>query len=149
MAFVNRAWRQGAGVEAISAGLLVAMATGAAGAAGQQLWAALTDLLRRQPRAGTAAGADPLPTGEAELAALSEASHDIERARALSEAMRQRAAHDAQFRSGLIQWQRSAEALRPADGAVTNTISGGNQKGPVLQGRDFFGVTFTDRGEGE
>ena len=28
------------------------------------------------------------------------------------------------------------------DGNVTNTISGGNQYGPVLQGRDFTGQTF-------
>ena len=32
--------------------------------------------------------------------------------------------------------------VRAAEGNVTNTISGGTQYGPVLQGRDFSNITF-------
>jgi hypothetical protein len=35
-----------------------------------------------------------------------------------------------------------AVPVRRGTGDVTNTISGGNQNGPVLQGRDFTGLTF-------
>ena len=35
-----------------------------------------------------------------------------------------------------------AEPVRASLGNVTNTISGGTQYGPVLQGRDFTNLTF-------
>jgi hypothetical protein len=35
-----------------------------------------------------------------------------------------------------------AQPVRDELGNVTNTISGGNQSGPVVQGRDFTSLTF-------
>ncbi|MET8861210.1 hypothetical protein ABZW95_34310, partial [Streptomyces sp. NPDC004579] len=54
-----------------------------------------------------------------------------------------RAAVDENFRTRLVDWQAQAKLVRTGDGAVTNTISGGTQNGPVVQGRDFSNLTFT------
>jgi hypothetical protein len=118
-------------MDPISASLLVAAATGAGGELGRQLWAALRGLVRTGPA-----------TGEAELTALSEAPHDMQRAHALSEALNRRADQDPSFRAHLTQWQQQAQLLRTGDGDTRNAISGGIQQGPVVQGRDFSGITF-------
>lgn len=132
-------------MDSISAELLVTMATGAAGEAGRQLWAALSGLVRRRPAEGEA----PEPvTGEVELASLAEAPHDVERARALSEALGLRAEQDPWFLDGLTRWHERARSLETGQGDTSNTISGGTQHGPVLQGRDFSGITFNDPGQG-
>lgn len=130
-------------MDPISAGLLVAIATGAAGEARTQLWAVLTGLVRRSPGDATAQP-DAISSnhGESELALFAESPNDLYRARALSEALRRRAAHDEYFRADLIQWHQRAQALRTGDGQTNNTISGGSQNGPVLQGRDFSGINF-------
>jgi hypothetical protein len=54
-----------------------------------------------------------------------------------------RAAVDTEFSAGLRQWHEQAKLVRTGDGDVHNTISGGTQYGPVLQGRDFSGLSFT------
>ncbi|MDH6551197.1 hypothetical protein M2161_003870 [Streptomyces sp. SAI-133] len=118
-------------MDPISASLLVAAATGAGGELGRQLWSALRGLVHTGPA-----------TGEAELTALSQAPHDVERARALSEALSHRAEQDPSFRAHLTQWQQQAQLLRTGDGDTHNAISGGTQHGPVVQGRDFSGITF-------
>lgn len=132
-------------MDPISAGLLVAMATGAGGEAGRSLWETLTGLVRRNPER------QPLPavrpTGEDELAALDESPYDRARARLLSEALTRRAQQDPAFRAALEQWNRQAQALRAGDGETANTINGGTQHGPVLQGRDFSGITFNSSAE--
>ncbi|MFF7639267.1 hypothetical protein [Streptomyces canus] len=110
----------------------MAAATGAGGELGRQLWSALRGLVKTGPA-----------TGEAELVALSEAPHDVERARALSEALSRRAEQDTSFRTHLTQWQQQAQLLRTGDGDTHNAISGGTQNGPVVQGRDFSGITFS------
>ncbi|CAL9508555.1 hypothetical protein SUDANB145_03569 [Streptomyces sp. enrichment culture] len=130
-------------MDPIAAGLLVAVATGAAGEAGRQLWDVLGRLVRRAPEPGDGTPDTRVPaTGEAELAALDEAPHDMERARRLSEALGHRAVHDSEFRAELAQWQHQARILRTGDGETSNTISGGVQHGPVLQGRDFSEIHF-------
>ncbi|MDQ0595685.1 hypothetical protein QF037_000030 [Streptomyces canus] len=130
-------------MDPISAALLVAIATGAAGEAGKQLWGGLAGLVRRRPAGETAelnaASSNP---GESELALLAQSPDDVDLARALSEALTHRAEHDEAFRAGLMQWHQQAQALRTGDGETKNTISGGNQSGPVLQGRDFSGINF-------
>ncbi|RST09520.1 hypothetical protein E2C00_01750 [Streptomyces sp. WAC05374] len=68
---------------------------------------------------------------------------DQGRAQSLSTALAVRAAVDEDFRTRLAAWQERAALVRTGDGAVTNTISGGTQNGPVVQGRDFSGLTFT------
>jgi hypothetical protein len=126
-------------MDPISAGLLVAVATGAAGEAGRQLWTALSDMIRRRtPDEGTSEPA----TGQAELVSLSEAPHDVTRAQELSLALSLRAQQDPRFAAALTQWRQQAQTLHAGAGDTTNTVSGGEQHGPLLQGRDFSGITF-------
>ncbi|MFJ6786721.1 hypothetical protein [Streptomyces angustmyceticus] len=133
-------------MDPISAVLLGSIATGAGGEAGKALWLRLTDLVRRKAQDEEAQ--PPVPsTGELELARLDEDPHAPERAQALSEALMRRAEQDSVFRAGLTQWHQQAQALRTGDGETSNTISGGTQKGPVLQGRDFSGINFNGPGQ--
>jgi hypothetical protein len=135
-------------MDPISAGLLVALASGAAGEAGRQLWVALNGLVRRRPPEADSgspeadSGSPEAAVGEAEVASLADAPRDVARAQALSEALGRRAAQDPSFRASVAQWHQQAQALRTGDGDVSNTISGGTQHGPVLQGRDFSGINF-------
>ncbi|MEV7939955.1 hypothetical protein AB0O82_27950 [Kitasatospora sp. NPDC088264] len=119
--------------------LLAALAGGAGGEAGKQVWAGLSALVRR-PFQRTD-GVPAVSSGEAELAALEQAP-DPEHAGALSTALAVRAALDSQFRTGLQQWHEQARVVRTGDGEVTSTISGGTFHAPVLQGRDFSGISF-------
>ncbi|MER7178779.1 hypothetical protein ABT404_04695 [Streptomyces hyaluromycini] len=134
-------------MDPISTSLLVAMATGAGGEVGRHLWSALRGLVRRNPAEG-AAGAQGPAVGEVELASLAEAPHDVERARVLSEALSRRAEQDPLFRAALAQWQQQAQPLHAGDGDVHNAVNGGTQSGPVIQGRDFFGINFNVPGQG-
>jgi hypothetical protein len=61
---------------------------------------------------------------------------------ALAEVLLARADGDPGFAGALQDWWDQAGPLREKTGNVTNTISGGTQYGPVLQGRDFTGLTF-------
>lgn len=123
-------------MDPVSVGVLAALAGGAGGELGRQAWATLSELVRRP--FGRQAGA-PAP-GEAELVALSEAPGEPARAEALSGALAARAAVDPEFAAALDSWRGRIPAL--AEGSVTNTVSGGTQYGPVIQGRDFSGITF-------
>ncbi|MGW0756923.1 hypothetical protein ACWD1Y_10605 [Streptomyces sp. NPDC002814] len=134
-------------MDPISVSLLVAVATGAGGEVGRQLWVALRGLVRRNPEEGAAGSPDPA-TGDVELASLSEAPHDVDRARALSEVLSRRAEQDPLFRANLTQWQQQAQMLHTGDGDTSNTINGGTQNGPVVQGRDFSGINFNAPGQG-
>jgi hypothetical protein len=116
--------------------MLAALAGGAGGELGRQAWATLSELVRRP----FSRQAESLVSGEAELVALSEAPGEPARAEALSGALAARAAVDPEFATALDSWRRQAPAL--PEGSVTNTISGGTQYGPVIQGRDFSGITF-------
>ena len=61
---------------------------------------------------------------------------------ALSQALLVRADADRDFRQELEAWWTQANQVCTDMGNVTNTISGGTQRGPVLQGRDFGNVSF-------
>jgi hypothetical protein len=74
------------------------------------------------------------------LVALSEAPGEPARAEALSGVLAARAAVDPEFAAALDSWRGQVPAL--VEGSVTNTVSGGTQYGPVVQGRDFSGITF-------
>ncbi|MGW9024951.1 hypothetical protein ACWGQ5_12085 [Streptomyces sp. NPDC055722] len=131
-------------MDPVSVGLLAALAGGAGGEVGRQAWAGLSALVRRPFRHGDGRGRAPVvSSGEAELVRLAEDPGDQGRAQALSTALAVRAALDEDFRTGLVSWQEEARLVRTGDGAVTNTISGGTQNGPVVQGRDFTNLTFT------
>lgn len=123
--------------------VLAAIAGGAGGTLGGQLWAGLSELLRRPFRQPHAAGdtSVTLPSGETELAALEHVPADERRAIALAEVLIARAGADSEFRTALTAWWEQASLLH-IGGDVTNTVSGGTFYGPVLQGRDFRGLTF-------
>ena len=123
--------------------VLAAIAGGAGGALGGQVWAGVSALVRRPFRRVHAGGeiTAQLPSGLAELAALEQAPADERRAVALAEVLVARAGADAGFREALEVWWEQASQIR-IGGDVTNTVSGGTQYGPVLQGRDFSGLTF-------
>lgn len=121
--------------------LLAALAGGAGGEAGRQAWTGLVSLVRRPFRRDGDAQDPAVSPGEAELAHLAQAPDDTARAQALSSALAARAALDTGFRASLLRWHERAESLRTGD--VHNEISGGHFAGPVLQGRDFSGLSFT------
>lgn len=134
---------RGAVMDPISAAALAALAGGVGGEAGRHAWQALSALIRRPFRQGEADGAPVVSSGEAELTALTQDPGETERAQRLSTALAVRAALDAEFRLALESWWRRAEPVSASQGAVTNRISGGTQHGPVVQGRDFSGLTIT------
>ncbi|MFE1897919.1 hypothetical protein [Streptomyces yangpuensis] len=119
-------------MDPVSVGLLVALAGGVAGEVGRQTWAGLSALVRR-PLGRDGGQAPDIGSGEAELTRLAADPGDQGRAQALSTALAVRAAVDEDFRAGLAAWQERAALLRAGDGAVTNSVSGGTQNGPVLQ----------------
>ena len=124
--------------------VLLAVATGVSEALGGQLWAGVVSLVRRPLRgrkepAGEVAAAQ---SGDAELIALQGSPDDQRKAVALAEVLLARAAADPGFDQALREWWVQAGPVREKTGDVTNTISGGTFSGPVLQGRDFTGLTF-------
>jgi hypothetical protein len=122
--------------------VLLAVATGVSEALGGQLWAGVVSLVRR-PLHGrkNPAGELPVGAGEAQLVAL-QGSPDQGKAVALAEVLLARAAADPGFDQALGEWWEQATPVREKTGDVTNMISGGTFSGPVLQGRDFTGLSF-------
>jgi hypothetical protein len=135
-------------VDAVTIGaVLLAIISGAGGELGSRLWEGVVSLVRRpfhhQPAiSGDAAAAAVVPAGETELAALQQAPGDQHKAVALAEALLARSGTDGEFRQALESWWQQAGPIRANTGNVANTISGGTQQGPVLQGRDFTNMTF-------
>ena len=132
-------------MDPVSVALLAALAGGAGGELGRQTWASLTALVRRPFTQGQR---EPLSdatvsSGQAELDRLQAEPHNTALAQALSMALTARTACDASFSAGLHQWYEQAKLVRTGDGEAHNTVSGGNQYGPVIQGRDFSGLSFT------
>ncbi|WP_313896784.1 hypothetical protein [Streptomyces sp. GC420] len=125
-------------------GLLTALAGGAGGEAGRQVWAVLSALVRRPfQRSEDASDGSATSSGEAELSRLEESPTDQLRAQALSTALAVRAAIDSGFHSSLEQWHEQAKLVRVGDGGVNNVISGGSFHGPTVLGGNFSGLTFT------
>jgi hypothetical protein len=125
--------------------VLLAIVSGAGSQLGTQLWQGVISLVRRpfhRKAVATGDAAALVPTGEAELAAVQQAPDNQRKAMALAEALLARSSADDEFRQALESWWQQAEPIRASIGNVTNTISGGTQHGPVLQGRDFSNITF-------
>ena len=124
--------------------VLLAVVTGVSEAFSGQLWAGVVSLVRRPGRREKAPGDDAVavPSGEAELAALQQAQGDRQKAVAMAEVLLTRADADDGFKQALLSWWGQAEPVRANIGNVTNTISGGTQYGPVLQGRNFSNLSF-------
>ena len=123
--------------------VLAAVVGGAGGVLGTQLWAGVSALVRRPFRRTHPTGdsTPALSSGAAELVALEQAPGDERRALALAEVLVARAAADSGFRDALARWWEQASQFH-IGGDVANTVSGGTFYGPVLQGRDFSGLTF-------
>ncbi len=123
--------------------VLAAIAGGAGGALGSQLWTGVCALVRRPFRRtqATEDSAVGLPSGEAELASLQQAPADLVHAVALAEVLVARAEGDSGFRQALEAWWAETTQIQVGGGSVANTVSGGTFSGPVVQGRDFIGLT--------
>ena len=137
--------RNGVYMDPVAIGaVLLAAITGASEALGGQLWSGVVSLVRRPLHHRTAAGKEvAVSSGEAELAALQQAPADKAKAVALAGRLLERAAADGEFSRALQQWWEHAAPVRDQFGVtVTNTISGGSQQGPVLQGQSFTNITF-------
>jgi hypothetical protein len=119
--------------------VLLAVATGVSEALGGQLWAGVVSLVHR-PQRDRKNTAGEL-SGDAELVTL-QGSPDQGKAVALAEVLLARAAADPGFDQALGEWWEQATPVREKTGDVTNMISGGTFSGPVLQGRDFTGLSF-------
>jgi hypothetical protein len=124
--------------------ILLAIATGAGGGLGGELWEGVRDLARRPFRRGhrPVDTTDLASSGAADLSCLEQTPGNEARAVALAVALLARAEEDAGFLKDLEGWSARANRELAGVGGVTNTISGGNQQGPVLQGRDFSSLTF-------
>lgn len=139
-------------MEPISTGILLALAGGAGGEAGREVFTRLAALVRRPFRSSTEA--TNVTTGEAELEALRQSPTNPQLAQALAAVLAERAARDADFHGRLHTWEGQARQIHIDPSEVNNTISGGTQSGPVIQGRDMYGFSFsssaapTDRREG-
>ncbi|MER5929891.1 hypothetical protein [Streptomyces sp. NPDC002054] len=132
-------------MDPITAAALAALAGGLGSEAGRQAWQGLTALVRRPFQRGAAqgdeaGGTSQISSGELEVAALEAEPADPLRAQALATALGVRAALDGEFRPLLEEWWQQTQAS--SGGEVHNSISGGTQNGPVLQGRDFSSLTF-------
>jgi hypothetical protein len=126
--------------------VLLAIVSGAGNQLGTQLWEGVVSLVSRPFHRKAAMSNDAavavVPAGEAELAALQRAPGDQGKAVTLAEVLLARSGADDEFRRALESWWQQAEPIRLSMGNVANTINGGTQHGPVLQGRDFSNITF-------
>lgn len=121
--------------------VLLAVAGGVGGGLGSSLWTGVGALVRRPfRRHQEASGGSASSSGEQELAAFERAPADEQRAQALARVLVTRSEADPEFRQVLQAWWDRAAPIR--DVVVVNTISGGAQYGPVLQGQNFSGLTF-------
>jgi hypothetical protein len=123
--------------------VLAAVAGGAGGALGTQVWAGACALVRRPFRRDCSAvdTAAAVSSGAVELAALQQNPIGPDRAVALAEVLLARAGVDSGFCEALQDWWAQARQIH-VGGDVTSTISGGTFHGPVVQGRDFPNLTF-------
>ncbi|MET9777840.1 hypothetical protein ABZ023_26900 [Streptomyces sp. NPDC006367] len=126
----------------MAADLLMALASGTAGAAGQNLWERLRTLAQRPPaRQPDAAQADGEPAVDELAVALDEDASDEQRAARLAEGLALRARQDPAFAEALTLWRREAEqlsAVAAGKGTQHQEISGGTQHNVVFT-RDVHG----------
>jgi hypothetical protein len=61
---------------------------------------------------------------------------------ALAEILLTRAGEDSDFEQALSAWWAQAGQIQVVSGEVRNIVRDGTFYGPVVQGRDFSGLTF-------
>jgi hypothetical protein len=120
----------------------MALASGTAGAAGQNLWERLRTLAQRSPvqRPDATQGDGEPAVGEL-VVALDEDASDEQRAARLAEGLALRARQDPAFAEALALWRREAEQLPASStggGTQHQEISGGTQHNVVFT-RDVHG----------
>ncbi|MFJ9994498.1 hypothetical protein [Streptomyces werraensis] len=128
-------------MEPVAADLLMALASGTAGAAGQSLWERLRALVQRSPDPQSDAVRGDEPEVGALVGALDEDASDEERAARLAEGLALRARQDPAFAEALALWRREAEQVSGAaagGGTQHQEISGGTQHNVVFT-RDVHG----------
>ena len=140
--FKDRGWR----VDPVTLGaVLLAVATGVSEALGGQLWVGVVSLVRRpvapegRPPADDAAA---VPRGRRSWRRCSRPRVIGRRRWRWRRCCWPGPVPTTEFEQALESWWEQAEPVRASIGNVTNTISGGTQHGPVLQGRDFSNLTF-------
>jgi len=130
-------------MEPVTTALLLAVVGGVGGSAAQDAWASLRRLVQRPSRQDSVGASTDAVPGAAELDALEQRPADPQ-AEALAAVLRFRAVADAEFGRELAAWAESARRVHRVDGDTHIGISGGIQRGPVVQGRDFSGpLTFS------
>lgn len=120
--------------------LLMALAGGTFGAAGEQIWTSLRALVRRRPSGDELPPADlrgnETTGGESELTELEGEPGSVERSRRLVEVLMLRAEQDPDFARALREWRRDADACerQAGVGEVHNSVSGGRQQNVIQVG---------------
>jgi hypothetical protein len=127
--------------------VLLAIISGVSGEAGAKLWDGLRRMISRPPRTSLSetSALTVQSDGARELAALEQGTPTQQEALALANALLKRADADVSFRQDLEAWWSHASQINITAGDTDSTITGGTQYGPVLQGRDFSGLTFNVR----
>lgn len=126
-------------MDPVSVELLLAIAGGAAGAAGTGAWQGLVALVKR-PFVHTPEDEEATAALDA-LAALQQESGDRVAAGKLASVLQARAGVDAGFRDAVQTWlDRAYEELSGNSGNTHSEISGGTQHGHLLMGRDFSSI---------
>jgi hypothetical protein len=120
-------------MEPVSVDLLLAVASSVEGALGERLWSALVAL---------APGPIVGDRGDEGEVAVLRRRPDERAAIALAAVLRTLADRDDDFRTALLEWCARAREAVPSRGYVSNTITGGSQYAPVIQGRDITNLIF-------
>lgn len=94
----------------------------------------------RHARANNGPGTE-MPGAEASLVALEQNPGDARSATELARVLLARADLDRDFQHDLAAWWELARQVQVSSN-VSNSVSGGIQYGPVLQGRDFTDLKF-------
>jgi len=128
------------GVDPVTMSLLLAVAGGAGGAMGDQIWSGLGALAKRPFHRGggktpalAAGSAPPAESGAEEWAALATNPRDQAAAGRLAESLTAHAAVDGEFSRALTAWSTVASQEYPQVNIVHNQISDSTVYGTVIQ----------------
>jgi hypothetical protein len=126
-------------VDPVSVSALVTLLSkifdGTTGKVGEQLWENLTSVVRR--------AFDRRSTSVEAAKRLGERPGDADSIRALAEALIADSARDPQGAAQVRHWMVRAERTLVDEGRISNTATGNDVHGPIVQARDIRGdITF-------